>query len=78
MYVGNQLEPIPVRIGISDGQHTELIEGELEEGTELVTTVSTGGETRPAATTFPFGQPGRGREGFPGFQGGRGTGGGGR
>ncbi len=35
--------PIPVRLGISDGQNTELIEGELKEGQELVAAVQIGG-----------------------------------
>jgi hypothetical protein len=75
-YVDKQLKPVRLRLGITDGQNTELIEGDVKEGTELVTNISTGAEsTRPAAT-FPFGQPGRG--GFPGGGfGGGGRGGGG-
>lgn len=72
-----------LRLGISDGQNTELIEGDLKEGSEVVTNVVIAGQsTRPAATAaFPgFGQPQRG--GFPGggFPGGGGGGarGGGR
>lgn len=65
LYVDKQLRPIRLRLGISDGQNTELIEGDVKDGTEVVTNVTTGAETRPAATgNFPFGQPGRG--GFPG------------
>jgi HlyD family secretion protein len=69
-----QLVPVRVRVGISDGQATELLEGDIEPGVELVTNVTTGNETRPAATGpggFPpfMGQPGRG---FPGTGGGRG------
>ena len=83
LYVNNQLKPVRVRIGISDGQASELIEGDVPEGTEVVTNVITGAETRPAAAAggFPLlGQQPRG--GFPqgGFpQGGGGNpGGGGR
>ena len=68
-----------VRLGISDGQATELIEGDLKAGDPVVTNVLTGNETtRPAAGAFsPFmGQPQRG--GFPGGGGFRGGGGGGR
>jgi len=78
LYVDKQLKPVRLRLGISDGQNTELIEGDLQEGAEVVTNVSTTAETRPAATAFPFGQPGRGRDGgFPGggFQGGGNRGG---
>jgi hypothetical protein len=64
LYVDNQLEPVRVRVGVSDGQNSELIEGDLQEGTEVVTNVLTGGETRPAAGgAGAF--PGLGR-GFPG------------
>jgi hypothetical protein len=63
-YVDKQLKPIRLRLGISDGQTTEVIEGDVKEGSELVTNISTGAEsTRPAPTAFPFG-PQRG--GFPG------------
>jgi HlyD family secretion protein len=73
-YVDKQLKQIRLRLGISDGQTTEVIEGDVQEGTALVTNISTATEsTRPAPTAFPFGpQPGRG--GFPGG----GFGGGGR
>ncbi len=61
----NQLRPVRLRLGISDGQMTELIEGDLEEGAAVVTTVTIAGQqARPSANQQPFGQPGRG--GFPG------------
>ena len=63
VYADNQLKPLRVRLGITDGQSTELLEGEaMHEGMELVTNVTTGNETvRPATTNaFPgFGQPQR-------------------
>ena len=70
LYVDKRIKPVQLRLGISDGQATELIEGDLEPGTEVVTNVTTGTETRPTPQgAFPFlGQPGRG--GFPGGQGG--------
>ena len=77
-YVNKQLSPIRVRIGITDGQVTEVIDGDLQQGQELVTNVSTGNETRPAATNgFPFGGPQGGRGGFGGPGGGFGPPGGG-
>ena len=82
LYIDKQLRPVRVRIGITDGQASELLEGDLQEGTDVVTNVITGSETRPAAGAggFPlFGQPQR--QGFPGqFPGGQGgnRGGGGR
>ncbi|MFN7917967.1 MAG: efflux RND transporter periplasmic adaptor subunit [Vicinamibacterales bacterium] len=77
LYVANKLQPLRLRLGISDGQTTELIEGELKEGQEVVTNITIAGQTtRPATTAFPgFGGPG-GRQGFPGggFPGGGGGG----
>jgi hypothetical protein len=53
-----ELKPISIRTGISDGTWTELIDGSgLEQGTELVTNVTTGLE--PAA------RPGQGAAGGP-------------
>jgi HlyD family secretion protein len=75
LYVDKQLTPVRVRLGITDGQNTELVQGELQQGMELVTNVASGtAETRPAANAFPF--PGGGNRG--GFGGNRGGGGGGR
>jgi hypothetical protein len=75
-YVDKQLKPVSVRLGISDGQATELLEGDIRPGTELVTSVSTAdASVRPAPGGFggfPFFGPPRG--GFPG--GGFGGGGG--
>jgi HlyD family secretion protein len=72
LHQDKELKPLRVRIGVSDGQNSELLEGDLEEGTELVTNVIVGTQARPAATGgFPgLGQPQRG-----GFQGGGGGGG---
>ena len=47
--MANQLKPARVRLGITDGQATELIEGDLQEGAEVVTNVVIGTQTtRPA------------------------------
>jgi hypothetical protein len=76
LHINSQLKPVRVRLGISDGQFTELIEGELEPGVELVTNVNTGEDVRPSAVGgFPFGQPNRGGGAFPGRGGGGGGGG---
>ncbi|MFN7982235.1 MAG: efflux RND transporter periplasmic adaptor subunit [Vicinamibacterales bacterium] len=78
IFANNQLQRMPLRLGITDGQNTELVEGDLKEGAAVVTNVVIAGQTtRPAAQAFPgFGQPGRG--GFPGGGGGGGGRGGGR
>jgi hypothetical protein len=78
--VDKQLRPLRVRLGISDGQATELIEGDLQPGMEVVTNVTTGNETRPTGGFgFPpfMGPPGGGRGFGPGGPGGPGGGGGG-
>jgi HlyD family secretion protein len=71
-YVDKQLTPTRLRLGITDGQVTELLEGDLEPGTELVTNITTGTEAVRAQPGF----------GFPPFMGrggdGRGFGGGNR
>jgi HlyD family secretion protein len=62
LYENRRLVPVRVRLGITDGQATELIGGDLEPGTQLVTNVMTGQEARPTAT---------GPAMFPPFMGGR-------
>jgi len=76
-----KLQRVRLRLGITDGQQTELIQaldGELQEGAEVVTNVLTGAArqtaTPPAGGAFP-GLGGQ-RQGFPG--GGGGNRGGGR
>jgi HlyD family secretion protein len=76
----NKLQRVRLRLGISDGQQTELIQamdGELQEGTEVVTNVITGAVRQtatPQGGAFPG--LGGGRQGFPGggFPGGAGGG----
>jgi HlyD family secretion protein len=40
LYIDKQLKPINLRLGITDGTNTELLSGDLQQGTEVVTTVS--------------------------------------
>jgi HlyD family secretion protein len=77
VYEDKRLRPVSVRLGITDGQATELIEGDLPPGAALVTNVSTGNEVRPTTGNPFMGGPPRG--GFPGggFPGGGFPGGGG-
>ena len=74
--VGGKLQRVRLRLGITDGQQTELLQaldGELKEGTEVVTNVTTGAvrptTAPPGGTAFP---------GLGGRQGGFGGGGGNR
>ncbi|CAN5767994.1 hypothetical protein BH18ACI5_BH18ACI5_27340 [soil metagenome] len=73
---GGKLQRVRMRLGISDGQQTELIQaldGELQEGTEVVTSVITGAvrqtATPPGGGAFP-GLGGGRQGGFPGGGGG--------
>lgn len=70
-FVNKQLKPVDVRLGITDGTFTELLEGEsLNVDTQVVTGMTglvTRGQATPAAAGNPFQQGGRGRGGRGGF-----------
>jgi HlyD family secretion protein len=73
LYMNKQLKPVSVRLGITDGTNTELLEPDLQVGTPIVTGIVLGG----ARTTSTSGSgnplmPGRGGPG--GFGGGPGRG----
>jgi HlyD family secretion protein len=58
---GGEPSPVSIRVGLSDGSFTEVVEGDLHEG-DTVVTDATGG-TQP--TQGPQGgPPGGGRGGF--------------
>ena len=73
LYINKQLKPVNLRLGISDGTWTEVLDGnELQPGTDVVTNVTTGLETQqrpgnqnPGASNPLMGPqrggPGRGR-----------------
>ena len=50
LMVDGKLTPADVRLGASDGIHTELVTTALPEGTELVTGVSASQQAKPQAT----------------------------
>ena len=82
VYADKQLKPVRLRLGISDGQVSELLEGDLQPGTEVVTNINTGQEavrTQPGFGGFPpfMGPGGRGGDRGGGPGGNRGGGGGG-
>ena len=78
LYENKQLRSLPVRMGVSDATYSELLDGDLKEGQELVVNMVTGLEpvNRPGQTGTgnPLMGPQRGGPGG----GGRGHGGGGR
>jgi hypothetical protein len=80
LFMNKELNPVNLRLGITDGTNTELLSGELQPGMEVVTGVLTGASTRqgqPGGAGNPLlPQGGRGRDGFGGFPGGGGGGGG--
>ena len=73
LHVDNQLKPVALRLGISDGTYTEVLGTELTDTTQVVTGVTGLSPTRttpqPQGSGNPF-TPGRG--GRPGGFGGRG------
>jgi hypothetical protein len=84
LYENKQLKSVPVRLGVTDGTFSEILDGDLKEGQEVVTNMVTGLEptTRPGQQgpgNNPLMGPQRGGPGgFGGGGGGRGGGGGGR
>jgi HlyD family secretion protein len=75
IFENKQLRSVRVRLGIADGQASELLDGALAPGTDLVTNITVGQSARPAATTM---MPFMGGGGPPGMGGGMGGGRGGR
>jgi HlyD family secretion protein len=71
LYIDNQLKPVQLRLGISDGTYTEVLGNELPETAEVVTGVTGLSPARttpqPQGTGNPFapgrGGPGRGGRG---------------
>jgi hypothetical protein len=80
LYENKQLKSVPVRLGVTDGTFSEILDGDIKEGQEVVTNMVTGLE--------PTNRPGQGQgagnplmgpqRGGPGGGGGNRGGGGGR
>jgi hypothetical protein len=73
LFMDHQLKPVNLRLGITDGQNTELLSGELQQNMEVVTGVTGLGATRtqPQSGSGNPLMPGRGPGGGPGGRGGR-------
>lgn len=56
LFIDNQLKPVRLRLGITDGTNSELLSGELQPGMELVTGILLNG-TRSAAGGAGVGNP---------------------
>ena len=76
-YDGGQLKPINLRLGITDGNMTEVLDDAIQPGAELVTGMVLPGVTRASSAAGNPLLPGRGGPGGPGGGFG-GPGGGGR
>ncbi len=76
IFMGKELKPVSLRLGITDGTNTELLSGELQAGADLVTGIVLG--TRSAAASSGTGNPLMPQRGGPGGFGGPGGGGRGR
>jgi HlyD family secretion protein len=78
--LNGKLVRVPLRLGITDGTQTQLIQGDLKEGDDVVTSVITAAQraaTNAGSTAFPGFQQNRGGGGgFPGGGGGQRGGGG--
>ena len=72
LFMDRQLKPVNLRLGISDGSHTEVISEELQEGMEVVTGVTGLASTRAMPQGGGAGNPMMPGRGGPG--GGRGGG----
>jgi HlyD family secretion protein len=58
LYINKQLKPVMLRLGISDGTWTEVLDAnEVQQGTEVVTNVITGLESQQPAQQRPGGNP---------------------
>jgi HlyD family secretion protein len=52
-------QPVEVRLGITDGSQTEVLEGKIEEGSEVIIGMSDSAKTdNPSGVVNPF-QPAR-------------------
>jgi HlyD family secretion protein len=45
---GQTPQPVPVKLGITDGSRTEIVQGELREGDLVITDVQAGAGNAPA------------------------------
>ena len=77
LYINKQLKPVSLRLGISDGTYTEVLnDTELPPETELVTSIMTAAQaTTPANQNNANGNPLMPQRGRPGGPGGGGAGG---
>jgi HlyD family secretion protein len=79
LFVNRELKPLRLRLGVSDGSFTEIVnDDEVPDGTEVVVSMTTGLEPRTSSPANPQGNPLMGpQRGAPGGRGGGNFGGGG-
>jgi HlyD family secretion protein len=58
IHEGGRLRPVEITVGATDGSYTELVSGDLQEGTRLATRVTmpgaTSGSSAPSSTSNPL------------------------
>jgi HlyD family secretion protein len=47
--------PLSLRLGVSDGRFTEVLKGDVKEGTEIILAAEDSGNRKPATSSRPFG-----------------------
>ena len=57
IYADHQLKPISLRLGITDGTNTELLGTDLQQGSEVVTSITGAGSTRNTGAAATAGNP---------------------
>ena len=57
VYDGDSISPVPVTVGIADATFTEIVAGDIQEGTSLATRVTMPGTTTAPAQSAPSNNP---------------------
>jgi HlyD family secretion protein len=63
VYADEQLQPVQVTVGATDGSFTEVVDGNVNEGTILATRVTLAGARAAPATSSPSSNPLMGQQG---------------
>ena len=57
VYDGDSISPVPVTVGIADATFTEIVAGDIQEGTALATRVTMPGTTATPTQSAPSNNP---------------------
>jgi len=67
--IDGQLKMVRLQLGISDGTYTEIVSNDIQDGTEIVTSIDLGTASTAVRATTPFMPGGMGGRGGPGMGG---------